>query len=220
MHSIFRAYTSSHYYEELRGFYEQASTTFQLPARTDILVARTLIDTEKYDEAKRTLNELNEKEPNAEAYYWLFRIAQKQNDLDAMELSIQKATVLDPRNSQYHLQFSQVLNRMKKLDGAEKEAGLAIEHAANPSAGLFNHRASIRWKEEDYQGAAEDWKSAIVFQPRNASFHAQLAEAYLMLGDLSKATSHYQKATQLEPNNQTYQQKLELLKDSLPFAPR
>jgi tetratricopeptide (TPR) repeat protein len=212
LNGIFRSYSSSKNYDELLSFYEQASNSFDFPARTDILVARTLMDTEEYDKAKQILKELNQKDRNAEAYYWLFRIAQKQNDLDAMELSIQKATVLDSRNSQYHLQFSQVLNRMNKHEGAEKEAGLAIEHAAKPSAGLFNYRASIRWKKEDYRGAAEDWKSAIPLQPRNASLHAKLAEAYLMLGDLPKATSHYEKASQLDQKNHTYQQKLELLK--------
>jgi tetratricopeptide (TPR) repeat protein len=211
LNSIFRAYTSSKDHEQLLSFYEQATNTFDFPARTGILVARTFMDTEEYNRAREVLNELNQKDPNAEAYYWLFRIAQKHNDLDGMELSIQKATVLDPKNSQYHLQFSQVLNRMNKLDRAEKEAGLAIEHTAKPSASLFNHRASIRWKKQDYRGAAEDWKSAIAVQPRNASVHARLAEAYLMLGDLPKATSHYQKASQLEPNNQAYQQKLQLL---------
>jgi tetratricopeptide (TPR) repeat protein len=122
---------------------------------------------------------------------------------------------LDPKNSHYHLLFSQVLNRMKKLDRAEKEAGLAIKHATRPSASLFNHRASIRWKKEDYARAAEDWKSALPMQPRNASLQARIAEAYLKLGDLPKATSHYQKALQIGPNNQTYQQKLELLKAAI-----
>jgi tetratricopeptide (TPR) repeat protein len=212
LNAIFRAYTSTKHYKELLTFYQQATDTFQLPARTDILFARTLMDTEEYDRAKDVLNELNQKDPNAEAYYWLFRIAQKQKDLDAMELSIQKAAFLDPKNSQYHLQFSQVLNRMNKVGRAEKEAGLAIEHAPKPSAGLFNYRASIRWKKEDHRGAADDWKSALVLQPTNASFHAKLAEAYIMLGDLPKATSHYEKATQIDANNQTYKQKLELLK--------
>jgi Flp pilus assembly protein TadD len=104
-----------------------------------------------------------------------------------------------------------VLNRVNKLDRAEKEAGLAIKHATRSSASLFNHRASIRWKKEDYQGAAEDWKSALPLQPRNASVHARLAEAYLNLGNLSQATAHYQKASYFSPNNQTYKQKLELL---------
>ena len=215
LHAIFRAYTNTKHYKALLAFYHEADNAFHLPAQTNILVARTLMDTEQYDEAKEVLEALNQKDPDAEAYYWLFRIAQKQNDLDAMELSIQKATVLDPKNSQYHLQFSQVLNRENKLDSAEKEAGLAIKYTAKPSAGVFSYRASIRWKKQDYRGAAEDWKSAIPLQPTNASFHAQLAEAYLMLGDLPKATSQYEKAVQLDPNNQTYQQKLQLLKDAI-----
>jgi Flp pilus assembly protein TadD len=104
---------------------------------------------------------------------------------------------------------------MKKLDRAEKEAGLAIQHAAKPSHSLFNHRASIRWKEQDYQGALQDWKSALTMQPGNASLHARVAEAYLKKGDLSKARTHYQKALKLNPNNKTYKVKLEALKASV-----
>ena len=170
------------------------------------------MDLGQHDRARQILNELNAKEPNAVAHYWLYRMAQKQGDWDQMELSIQKATVVDPKNSHYHLLFFQVLNRVNKLDRAEKEAGLAIKHATKPSPGLFNHRASIRWKKEDYAKAAEDWKSGLTLQPRNASLHARVAEAYLKLGDLPKATSHYQKALHFSPNNKTYQEKLELLK--------
>ena len=212
LYPILREYTAKGHYEELRGFHQRVSASFPLSARMHVQLARALIDMEQYDEAKPILIELNKKEPNADAYYWLFRIAQKENDLDQMELSIQKATVVDPRNSQYHLIFSQVLNRMKKLDRAEKEAGLAIQHAAKSSIGLFNHRASIRWNKKDYEGAINDWKSALTMQPGNASLHARVAEAYLKKGDLSKARAHYQKALQLNPNNKTYKVKLEALK--------
>ena len=215
LEGLYGAYQRKGYSEELFQFYERANRIFPLSPRMDILLARTLIDMEQYDEAKPILRELNKKEPNADAYYWLFRIAQKENDLDQMELSIQKATVVDPRNSQYHLIFSQVLNRMKKLDRAEKEAGLAIQHAAKSSIGLFNHRASIRWNKKDYEGAINDWKSALTMQPGNASLHARVAEAYLKKGDLSKARTHYQKALQLNPNNKTYKVKLEALKASV-----
>ncbi len=212
LYPILREYTAKGHYEELRGFHQRVSASFPLSARMHVQLARALIDMQQYDEAKPILIELNKKEPNADAYYWLFRIAQKENDLDAMELSIQKATVVDPRNSHYHLLFSQVLNRVNKLDRAEKEAGLAIDHVAKSSPGLFNHRASIRWKKEDYAGAAEDWQSGLTLQPRNAGLHARVAEAYLKLGDLPKATSHYQKALHFSPNNKTYQEKLEVLK--------
>jgi tetratricopeptide (TPR) repeat protein len=219
LEGLYRAYRTKGYSEEFYEFYKRVRRTFSRSANMDILFARSLIDLEQHDQAQQILEGLNQKEPHAEAYYWLFRIAQKQNDPDNMELSIQKATVLEPDSSQYHLLFSQVLTRAKKLDRAEKEAGLAIKHATRPSASLFNHRASIRWTKKDYQGALSDWKSALPMQPKNASLHARIAEASLMKGELPQATYHYQKALQIEPNNQTYQVKLETLQAAQPTRP-
>ncbi len=212
LEALYNAYRTMGYSEELYAFYERVRRTFPQSAGTDILLARSLIDLEQYHKARQALEALNQKEPHAAARYWLFRIAQKENDWDRMELSIQKATVLEPDSSQYHLLFSQVLTRVKKLDRAEKEAGLAIKHAANPSASLFNHRASIRWTKKDHQGALQDWKSALPLQPQNAALHARIAEAYLMVGELPQATYHYKKALQIEPKNQTYKVKYEALK--------
>ncbi|MFH1479986.1 MAG: tetratricopeptide repeat protein [Pseudomonadota bacterium] len=148
----------------------------------------------------------------AEAYYWLFRIAEVEKDWDGMELAIQRATVLDPANSDYHLRFSNVLKRLKKLERAEKEATLAIQHSAAPSPWLFNHRAWIRWGLKDYTGAVHDWQASIRLAPRKAVFYAQAAEAYIQLGEWAKAASYYQKVIDLEPENKGYQKRYGELK--------
>ena len=165
------------------------------------------------------MNDLNQERPTAGAYYWLYRVAQKEKDRDSMELAIQKATVMDRGNSRYHLIFSQVLRSLKKMDRAEKEAGLAIKYATKPSSGLFHHRAWIRWTRKDYQGALKDWKSAIALAPQKALFHAHAAEAYLKLGQWSRAVDHYQKATHLAPKNQNYLKKYKALLDAERKAP-
>ena len=98
------------------------SDQFQLSQDVNITVALNLIDLKRYEEARRVLTELNQIEPDAEAYYLLYKIAQLENDSDRMELAIQKATVHDPANSRYHLLFSQLLVRLKKYETAEKAA--------------------------------------------------------------------------------------------------
>ena len=45
-----------------------------------------------------------------------------------MELTIQKATVLEPENSRYHRLFSEALKRKKKFKRAAKEAALARKY--------------------------------------------------------------------------------------------
>ena len=70
--------------------------------------------------AKETLNSINAKTPNPEAYYMLAMLARKQNDWDAMELSIQRATVLDPSNGLYFKILADALIYQKKYKPAEE----------------------------------------------------------------------------------------------------
>jgi tetratricopeptide (TPR) repeat protein len=198
--------------EELYRFYQQVSRRFVLSSRMDILVARSLIDLKRYHKARQILVDLNQKEPTAEAYYWLARIAQTEKDWDGMELAIQKATVLEPVNGRYHFLFSRLLNQIKKLERAEKEAGLAIKHTANPSPWLFNNRAWIRWALKDHLGAAKDWESAIRLSPEKASFYARAGEAYRMLGYWPAAIDYYQKAMELDPENRHYKKRYREIK--------
>jgi tetratricopeptide (TPR) repeat protein len=210
---LYRLYKGEGSMEELYRFYQQVSRRLILSYRMDILLARSLIDLKRYYKARQILIDLNQKEPTAEAYYWLARIAQIEKDWDAMELAIQKATVLEPKNSHYHFLFSRLLKQIKKLERAEKEAGLAIKHSAKPSPWLFNHRAWIRWAKRDYLGAARDWRLAIRLSPKKASFYAQIAEAYRMLGDWPLAISYYKKALKLDPKNRRYGKRYRELKN-------
>ena len=186
-------------------FYQQISQHFTLPFQVQILKARCLIDQQQYLLAKQVLMNLNRQEPHAESFYWLARIAKKEKDFDTLELAIQKATVLDPQNSQFHLLFSRVLKRFKKLERAEKEAGLALKHSTRPNPWLFDHRAWIRWSRKDYLGAVSDWQRAVRLKPNKAAFYAYIAEGYRKEGQKTLVKKYYQKAVKLDPDNQKYQ---------------
>ncbi len=213
LEGLYKVYKEHNYLKDLYRFYDRVSKNFALSAHLDILLARSLIDLNKYNQAEWILDQSNRKEPTAKAYYWLALIAEKKKDWDSMELAIQKATVLEPENSSYHLRFSRVLKRLKKLERSEKEAGLAIKHAAKPSTGLFNYRAWIRWTRKDYQGALEDWASAMALEPDKAHFYARAGEAYIRLGDLAHATEYYEKAVNLDPKNPKYRKKYDQLRE-------
>ncbi|MDL2121929.1 MAG: tetratricopeptide repeat protein [Deltaproteobacteria bacterium] len=216
LEGLFWAYKKNSYSEELNSFYERISNSFALSSQMDILLVRSVIDLKQYNKAQRILKELNQKEPTAEAYYWLAIIAEKEKDLDRMELAIQKATVLDPENSRYHLIFSKVLKRLKKLERAEKEAGLAIKHSSEPSLRLYNKRAFIRMDLKDYQGAIEDWKTAIALNPYDAEYYVHLAEAYYKLGEWSFTLKNYQKAIDLDPKKEKYRKRYNALRAEHP----
>jgi len=194
-------------------FYQQLCQRFALPLQVQILQARCLIDQQQYPQAKQILMDLNRQESHAGSFYWLARIAKLEKDFDTMELAIQKATVLDPQNSQYHLLFSQVLKRLKKLERAEKEAGLALKHSSRPNPWLFNHRAWVRWSRQDYLGAVRDWQRAVRLKPDRADFYAHIAEGYRKEGQKALVKKYYQKALKLDPENQKYQKEINKLQD-------
>ena len=128
MAQLYYRYRNQKHSDLFERFYRDADRAFILPAGTEILLARTLMDLKQYNQAQRILTELVQKKPDAAGYYWLARIAEAEKDWDGMELAIQKATMLEPENSGYHLLFSQALKRKKKLDRSETEADLARKY--------------------------------------------------------------------------------------------
>ncbi|MCG7853755.1 MAG: tetratricopeptide repeat protein, partial [Methanosarcinaceae archaeon] len=158
LRALYNIYKKEDYPERLYPFYQKAKRRFVFFPQMEIVTAQALINIKHYNQAQRILNELNDQEPTAEAYYWLARIYETEKDWDRMELAIQKATVLDPNNSHYRQIFISLLKRLGKIEMAEKQIGQTIENSDNPSSGLFTERAQLRWKREDYLGALKDWK--------------------------------------------------------------
>ena len=212
---IFYAYKTQGRPESFIAFFELADqeVPFSLDAR--LVVARALIETKAYIEARSLLDRLNRRRPTAEAYYLLYMIAQNQKDLDRMELAIQKATVLDPRNSRYHYLFSRVLRREGKLEDAEKAATRAIDSAQKPSASMLHYRATLRQRLNDPTGALSDWQAAMALDPEKAAYHANAAEVLIQLARFDQALAHAAKAAALEPSNAKYKSRYEQLKKQL-----
>ncbi|MCJ7541601.1 MAG: tetratricopeptide repeat protein [Desulfobacterales bacterium] len=209
---IGRIFKDTHRIDEFFAFYQETNARFLFSPKMHITSARYLMDLKQYLRAQRILTGLNRETPTAEAYYWLARIDEIDKDFDAMELHIQKATVLDPSNMNYRRMFYGLLNRLGKHETAEREIGLMIQNSENPSPQLFDERAKLRRNRNDYTGAVEDWKTAIGLAPKNAAFYANIAEAYMKLGNLPQALEYYKKAAQLDPENQSYAGKYKKLR--------
>jgi len=195
--------------DRLISFYRQAAKGYGNSLRMDIAAARYLFAMKNYELARIVLQEANTRRQSGEAYYWLARIAETEDDLDEVELSIQKAAMLAPENSSYHLMFSQVLNRLQKYERAEKEAGLAIDHIEKASAGLYHYRASLRMRINDHAGALADWLQALAIEPENASFSYQAGYVAEKMDRIDEAAEHYRNAIALAPGNKTYIQRLD-----------
>ena len=118
LETLYSLYKKEGYPEKIYRVYQQFKEMFVLSPRMEIATARALIDLGHYNQAQRILNEVNDQEPTAEAYYWSARIAEKENDWGGMELAIQKATVLDPATAiidKYFLDCSKGLEKLKRL---------------------------------------------------------------------------------------------------------
>ena len=197
--------------ESLISFYRQADKLYGNSSRMDIAAARHLFALKNYEQAKVVLHKSNRRRQNGETYYWLSRIAKAEQDWDAFELAIQKATLHDPQNASYHLRFSQVLNRLQKYDRAEKEAGLAMQYSEKPNVSLYTYRAGLRNRLKDYEGALEDWLQAISLDPNKGSYYFQAGDVSEKMDRIDEASGYFQKAIELAPENKSYLQRLERL---------
>ena len=77
---------------------------------------------------------------------------------------------------------------------------------------MYDERAKLRLRRSDYTGAVKDWESAISLTPKNAAFHANIAEVYIKLGNYPRALEYYQKAVKLNPGNRVWADKYKKLK--------
>jgi len=210
--NISRIYKDGKHIDDYDAFCREVNERWVFSSKMHIVSARYRIDLKQYSSAKRILMDLNRETPTAEAYYWLARIAEREKDWDQMELNIQKATVLEPSNMNYRRMFYGLLKRLGKYKTAEREIGLMIQYSDPPSPALFDERAKLRLKRQDYTGAVADWKAAIDLAPKQAVYHANIAEAYIKLGEVSPALEYYQKAIKLNPGNKDYAGKYKKLK--------
>ncbi len=191
------------------GFYQEMQNRFPLTWRLDMLMARTLIDAKEYEAAKEILEKVALQEQGPEPWYWLARVAELAKDWDGMELAIQKASIRDPNNSDYHRMFSRALARQQKYVPAEQQADRAIATRGKPNAWLYNHRAWLRWNQKNYEGALEDWQQANKIDPKNASFYDYIGRAYKKLGQNDLAMVAYSEALQRDPGNEKYKKELQ-----------
>ncbi len=200
LRDIYRIYEYSKRFNEFVTFCNKAGQG----GRDDIvkiLSSMALIEMGKYDRARSRLLRVNSRKYLAESCYFQARIAEFLQDWDTMELKSQRATVLAPGNSEYYSIFSSALRRQKKYAQAEEAATRAIEVLVKPLANKYQERAWIRWERRDYQGAKEDWQSAVRYAPKTGWYHFRLAMVYEKMGELQNALIHIERGLLLQPDN-------------------
>ncbi len=211
---IWRKYSSLKLFREFLSFCKSIKTE-KSSDFLEIVQAKCLMRMGRQELALSHLIRIDSKKYLAESMYLQGKIAESQKDWDTMELRSQRAAVLGPTNSSYHLLFSRALKNQHKWPQAEQAAGDAITSSAKPNPWLYNHRAWIRWSRHDYQGAQQDWQSAIVISPQTAWFYESMARVFEQGGSIKEAIRYLQKAITLQPDEPRFRQKYDMLQKKL-----
>lgn len=88
--------------------------------------------------------------------------------------------------------------------------------ATNPV--FYCNRAATYSRLGDFQRAADDCKLSLRYDPKYSKAYGRLGIAYSKLNKLDLAVEAYQKALELEPNNQDYLNNLNVAKQQLEDA--
>lgn len=116
--------------KDLNGFINFAAfakVNKNIKIELDLFTAKTQMKMELYDSAKKTLESINNDKPNDKAFYQLSQLAKIQRDWDAMELNIQRATMLKPNNANYFKTLSDSLVFQHKYKSAASYLKKAIK---------------------------------------------------------------------------------------------
>ena len=72
---------------------------------------------------------------------------------------------------------------------------------------------------DDYEGALEDWQTALTLAPDQATYLYQAGDVLEKMGRVDEAAEYFRKAMELEPGNKTYAQRLERIVKKYGMAP-
>ena len=204
LEKIFNIYTRAKALDEFIRFSIHIEENLAHPPVLDISIAEAWIKMGNPQLARARLLKLNAKKPNAHAHYLLATIAERENDWDQMETSIQRATLLDQNNYTYYNLLTKALINQQKYTHAEETATKAITLAPKNNPWVFNSRAVIRWRLKKYSPAASDWEKAFTIKPDQSDFPYRIALAMEQEGNFKKAQTFAVKALTLAPDNKKY----------------
>jgi tetratricopeptide (TPR) repeat protein len=136
----------------------------------------------KYDEAEALYAQLVATYPNEGAYaYARGTNFQGKGDINNAITWYQKAVSLNPTNADY-----------KKVLKTAQEA----QTATLVDAGVQ------KYNQNDFAGAIEEYKKALLVAPNNAKLHTNLAVAYQAMDNFASAREEYKKGYDLDPKGE------------------
>ncbi|MBW1989640.1 MAG: tetratricopeptide repeat protein [Deltaproteobacteria bacterium] len=211
LHRIFLQYKDADRLADFVVFFREAGGRASLPLESRLVLGQSLFEDGLISLAEEVFTGLAEQNPgDPEVWRWLAECAQKREDWDKMELSIQRATVLAPDVPFYHYLFSVSLEKQGKLLLAEHQMELALS-GENPPASMYNRAGRLSFKRKDYERAYSYYRKAATLVPENARHHFMAGKCAYLAGDLAAARMHLKEAIRLEPGEQEFRQEYDRL---------
>ena len=134
--------------------------------------------------------------------FMLFISSTKYNDA---LMTINKLINIEEK-PQYYFQRSKLYSIQRKHKLALEDLNKAIELSANESL-LYYHRAIVKQRINDIQGACTDLDNAINIQPNNCDYYILRGTLYENLEHYKNATDDFKKALRINPEKaEAYQE--------------
>lgn len=109
------------------------------------------------------------------------------------------------------------LMKQNKYEEAIEKYTQAID--ISPNAIFYCNRAAAFSKVGRHDDAVNDAKSALQLDPEYGKAYARMGFAYLSMNKLTDAQASYERALSLDPNNQSYKDNLDAVKEKIALFP-
>lgn len=163
------------------------------------------LDNKEYGEAIGFFSQVLDSEPtDSEALAGIIRASLRSNNLKNAQKHIATALSHYPNNPEFYLREG-ILHNLK---GDYSKAISSLTKGAEitegpPDPQIYINRGVAFLQNEEYEEAIEDFKDALVHNPRNATVLNYKAFASYRMGLYEEAVADYDKAIDLNPDNAT-----------------
>jgi eukaryotic-like serine/threonine-protein kinase len=139
----------------------------------------------------------------AEAHVSAGLAAMQRGRWDDAEKELQRASDLNPKSSIPHRWLGALYDKTQKLDRARKELQRAAALDPNDWK-IYMEMGLNSYLGADYRSAATSWEQALKLEPDNVPALENLGAVYQMLERNDDAAAALQRALEIQPNAETY----------------
>lgn len=197
---------------EAKKYYEKSIKSDAMFYKPYTRLGYLLYKNNSLQEAKNTLISSLQTEPHqAFANYLLFRIYEKEGDLEKGAVSLERAMNDDRENKEYAFLLASTLIKLKQ---EQKAKNILLENYENLKKDYkyFSILGLAQMELGEYQDAENSFKNALRINPVSSGIYNNLGVLYKRTLNLKEAEESFKKALAIDENNIEAKKNLENLK--------